>query len=183
MNVMLMTSSIGGITAPLTAAARAAGSATVFYTIIDAPKPYIGGIKGPEATAAEDIVLDHVNFVYPTRPHIKILDDLSLRFPAGKVTAIVGPSGSGKSTIVGLLERWYELDGDLATNIGVSLSRLQPVVPANDCRLSGYEMVPLPLPAHRSKMSISSGGDRRSALCNKSRSCSTTAFTGTSSTV
>ncbi|RKU43010.1 hypothetical protein DL546_003196 [Coniochaeta pulveracea] len=118
MNVMLMTSSIGGITAPLTAAARAAGSATVFYTIIDAPKPNIEGLKAPEATATEDIVLDHVNFAYPTRPHIRILDDLSLQFPAGKVTAIVGPSGSGKSTIVGLLERWYELDGDLATNIG-----------------------------------------------------------------
>lgn len=127
MNVMLMTSSIGGITAPLTAAARAAGSATVFYTIIDAPKPNVQGLQAPEATATEDIVLDHINFAYPTRPHLKVLDDLSLRFPAGKVTAIVGPSGSGKSTIVGLLERWYELDGDLATNIGVGCSSRTPL--------------------------------------------------------
>lgn len=117
MSVMLMTSSIGGVTAPLTAAARAAGAATVFYTIIDAPKPNIGGIKAPDASAADDIVLDHVNFAYPTRPHIKVLDDLSLKFPAGKITAIVGPSGSGKSTIVGLLERWYELDGDPSHNL------------------------------------------------------------------
>ncbi|KAK4225117.1 hypothetical protein QBC38DRAFT_531307 [Podospora fimiseda] len=109
MSVMLMTTSIGGITAPLSAAARAAGAATVFYTIIDAPRPDSTGITHPEVSAAEDIVLDHVNFAYSTRPDLKILDDLSMRLPVGKTTAIVGPSGSGKSTIVGLLERWYEI--------------------------------------------------------------------------
>ncbi len=110
MSVMLMTTSIGGITAPLSAAARAAGAATIFYTILDAPKPDKSGLKHPEVSAGEDLVLDHVNFAYPTRPDLKILDNLCLRFPAGKVTAIVGPSGSGKSTIVGLLERWYEIE-------------------------------------------------------------------------
>lgn len=39
-------------------------------------------------------------------------DTLQLRFEPGKITAIVGASGSGKSTIVGLLERWYELDAE-----------------------------------------------------------------------
>lgn len=29
----------------------------------------------------------------------------------------VGASGSGKSTIVGLLDRWYELDGNMTDNI------------------------------------------------------------------
>lgn len=125
MSVMLMTSSIGGITAPLTAAARAAGAATIFYTVLDAPRPDTGGLRAPDVVANEDIVLDHVNFAYPTRPHIKVLDDLSVRFPAGKITAIVGPSGSGKSTIVALLERWYELDGDPAEKQIVSLAVLQ----------------------------------------------------------
>ena len=110
MSVMLMTTSINGITAPLAAAARSAGAATIFYTIIDAPRPDTSGVQHPEVSASEDIVLDHVNFAYPTRPDLKILDNLCLRFPAGKVTAIVGPSGSGKSTIVGLLERWYEIE-------------------------------------------------------------------------
>jgi ABC-type multidrug transport system fused ATPase/permease subunit len=110
MSIMLMTTSIGGSTGPLSAAARAAGAATIFYTILDAPRPDRSGVKHPEVSASEDLVLDHVNFAYPTRPDLKVLDDLTLCLPSGTVTAIVGPSGSGKSTIVGLLERWYEIE-------------------------------------------------------------------------
>ena len=109
MSVMLMTTSISGITGPLSAAARAAGAATIFYSIIDAPRPDRSGVKDPEVSASDDIVLHSINFAYATRPDLKILDNLTLCLPAGKITAIVGPSGSGKSTIVGLLERWYEI--------------------------------------------------------------------------
>ncbi|KAK3332340.1 P-loop containing nucleoside triphosphate hydrolase protein [Cercophora scortea] len=119
MSVMLMTTSIGGITAPLSAAARAASAATVFYTIIDAPRPDRSGIKGPEASATEDIILENVNFAYMTRPDLKVLDNLSLCLPAGKITAIVGPSGSGKSTIVGLLERWYEIEAPESSDMSL----------------------------------------------------------------
>lgn len=41
------------------------------------------------------------------RPGATVLDNFTLRIPAGKVTALVGESGSGKSTIIGLIERWY----------------------------------------------------------------------------
>jgi ATP-binding cassette subfamily B (MDR/TAP) protein 1 len=54
-----------------------------------------------------DIVLDKVDFAYPSRPTVQVLDGLSLVIPTNQTTAIVGPSGSGKSTIVGLLERWF----------------------------------------------------------------------------
>jgi ABC-type multidrug transport system fused ATPase/permease subunit len=73
-------------------------------------EPVVTGLKDPNVSATEDITFDSVNFAYPSRPHVKVLDDLSLRFERGKITAIVGASGSGKSTIVGLLERWYDLD-------------------------------------------------------------------------
>ncbi|RYP78272.1 hypothetical protein DL770_006911 [Monosporascus sp. CRB-9-2] len=72
--------------------------------------------KSTIGLSSEDIVLWNVNFTYPTRPELKVLDDLKLIIPAGKVTAIVGPSGSGKSTLVALIERWYELDGDMGKN-------------------------------------------------------------------
>jgi len=36
-----------------------------------------------------------------------VLDNISLHFPAGSVTAVVGQSGSGKTTLAGLLPRFY----------------------------------------------------------------------------
>ncbi|KAM6522141.1 hypothetical protein FALCPG4_011828 [Fusarium falciforme] len=53
------------------------------------------------------VELENITFAYPTRPDTIVLEDFSLKVPAGKVTALVGQSGSGKSTIVGLIERWY----------------------------------------------------------------------------
>jgi len=49
------------------------------------------------------VSLRDVTFAYPSRPTVRVLDNLSLDFEAGKITAIVGASGSGKSTIVGLI--------------------------------------------------------------------------------
>ncbi|KAI1390675.1 P-loop containing nucleoside triphosphate hydrolase protein [Hypoxylon trugodes] len=112
MCIMTIVLGIGGIAAPISAAARAAGAASILFNGIDAPRPVTTGLKAPDVSAAGDIVLWGVNFTYPTRPKLKVLDGLNLVLPAGKITAIVGPSGSGKSTIVALIERWYELDGD-----------------------------------------------------------------------
>ncbi len=47
------------------------------------------------------IELDHVTFGYD--PSRTILDDISLRFARGKVTAILGGSGSGKTTLLRLI--------------------------------------------------------------------------------
>ncbi|KAF7872412.1 hypothetical protein EAF04_003333 [Stromatinia cepivora] len=115
-SIMTIVMSIGGIAAPITAAAQAAGAAGILFSIIDAPQPKTDGVKGHEVSSREDIVLENVNFAYPLRHDVKVLDNLNVRFPAGKLTAIVGASGSGKSTIVGLIERWYELDGNLTDN-------------------------------------------------------------------
>lgn len=120
MSIMSIVMSIGTISGPLTAAGQAAGSAAIFHSIIDAPKPRLGSLMPPYVSSQEDIVLENVNFAYPIRHDVKVLDNLSVRFPAGKMTAIVGTSGSGKSTIVGLIERWYELDGNMTDNQLVS---------------------------------------------------------------
>ncbi|WP_375474892.1 phosphate ABC transporter ATP-binding protein [uncultured Jatrophihabitans sp.] len=39
----------------------------------------------------------------------KVLDRVSLRMPAGQVTALIGPSGCGKSTFLRILNRMHEL--------------------------------------------------------------------------
>ncbi|KAI1181176.1 ABC transporter-like protein [Nemania sp. FL0916] len=113
MCVTMIATGVGNIAAPISAAARAAGAARILFNGIDAPRPVTTGLKHPEVSATGNIVLWNVNFTYPTRPNLKVLDNLNLIIPAGKVTAIVGPSGSGKSTIVALIQRWYEMDGDM----------------------------------------------------------------------
>ncbi|CAK7267703.1 hypothetical protein SEPCBS119000_002686 [Sporothrix epigloea] len=112
MSVITVVVSMERVATPLIAASKAMVAACEFFTIIDAPRPTPRQLAEPDVTATEDIVFSGVDFAYPGRPHVKVLDSLDIRIAAGKVNAIVGPSGSGKSTIVGLVERWYSLDGN-----------------------------------------------------------------------
>ncbi|KAE8148005.1 P-loop containing nucleoside triphosphate hydrolase protein [Aspergillus avenaceus] len=52
--------------------------------------------------------LRNVSFTYPSRPERAVLQDVSLKCPADKHTAIIGLSGSGKSTITSLMGRLYD---------------------------------------------------------------------------
>ncbi|KAM3445984.1 hypothetical protein MY3296_010104 [Beauveria thailandica] len=108
-SIMMLLFSLERTSTPLLAVGKATVAACQFFTVIDAPRPDPGHLVAPDVTADQDIILEDVTFAYPSRPHVKVLDNLSLRLEAGKTTAIVGPSGSGKSTIVGLIERWYSL--------------------------------------------------------------------------
>ena len=55
------------------------------------------------------IEFKNVSFSYPTKPHIKILKNVSFIIPPGAKAAIVGNSESGKSTIIQLIERFYDI--------------------------------------------------------------------------
>lgn len=96
------------LSSPITQIVRAAAASAEIFAVLDAKVPDITGFKDADVSTAGDIVFKNVSFSYPSRPDTLILDGLSVRFEAGKTTAIVGPSGSGKSTVVGLLERWYD---------------------------------------------------------------------------
>ncbi|EST09396.2 ABC transporter-like protein [Kalmanozyma brasiliensis GHG001] len=62
-------------------------------------------------TCLGEIHLRNLSFAYPSRPSTLVLDNVSLYFPAGETTYVVGGSGSGKSTIAQLLLRLYEPSG------------------------------------------------------------------------
>jgi ATP-binding cassette subfamily B protein len=82
----------------------------------------------------DGIELEHVSFAYPGTDAL-VLDDVSLRLPAGTVVAVVGENGAGKTTLVKLLSKLYEpLSGTIRVD-GVDLARL----PADEWRrrLSG----------------------------------------------
>ena len=55
--------------------------------------------------ARGEIVIDHLTFGYD--PGKVILDDISIRIPAGETLALVGPPGSGKSSLIRVLLRMY----------------------------------------------------------------------------
>ncbi|MFZ4713249.1 MAG: ABC transporter ATP-binding protein [Bacteriovoracaceae bacterium] len=60
------------------------------------------------------IEFKNVAFSYPTRPDVKVLEDVSFTINPRETLAIVGSSGGGKSTIVQLLLRFYNLSsGDI----------------------------------------------------------------------
>jgi ABC-type multidrug transport system fused ATPase/permease subunit len=62
-------------------------------------------------TLRGEIELNNLDFAYPSRKEVQILNKLSLKITAGEQIALVGASGSGKSTIASLLLQFYKLDG------------------------------------------------------------------------
>ncbi|MCO5224251.1 MAG: ABC transporter ATP-binding protein/permease [Thermomicrobiales bacterium] len=59
-------------------------------------------------TGKQPIRLEHVTFGW--NPEIPVLHDVSLTFPAGRVTGIVGRTGSGKTTLTRLICRMIDPD-------------------------------------------------------------------------
>uniref|UniRef100_A0A3Q3VZ17 ATP-binding cassette sub-family B member 5 n=1 Tax=Mola mola TaxID=94237 RepID=A0A3Q3VZ17_MOLML len=90
--------------------ASAQGAAYKVYSIID-KKPSIdsfsvAGFK-PDYIKG-DIEFKDIHFSYPSRPNIKILNNMSLSVRNGQTIALVGSSGCGKSTTIQLLQRFYD---------------------------------------------------------------------------
>ncbi|XP_075683420.1 ATP-dependent translocase ABCB1-like [Rhinoderma darwinii] len=50
----------------------------------------------------------NIQFAYPTRPNVQILQGFSMKVCKGQTLALVGSSGCGKSTLIQLLERFYD---------------------------------------------------------------------------
>lgn len=71
-----------------------------------------------------NLYFKNVQHIYPSRPEMIVMENVSLRIPAGKTTALVGASGSGKSTFISLIERFYEPVGGTIYLDGHDISQL-----------------------------------------------------------
>ncbi|KAF0561604.1 multidrug resistance protein MDR [Gigaspora margarita] len=104
------TFSLSGFFVDIQALSLAAGAGPKVFGIIDrVPSIDIASDTGdkPEKVMGH-IQLKMINFIYPTRPGVKILNNVSLDVDPGSTVALVGSSGSGKSTIISLILRFYD---------------------------------------------------------------------------
>ncbi|CAF1001018.1 unnamed protein product [Rotaria sordida] len=96
---------------------EARGAATQVFQLID--EAQMAGINETEIWKKSrsnkdsvdingDIEFDNVNFIYPSRKGVSVLNNLNFIARAGQTTALVGLSGCGKSTCISLLLRYYE---------------------------------------------------------------------------
>ncbi|KAH7133969.1 ABC transporter [Dactylonectria macrodidyma] len=134
MAIILGSFSIGNVAPNAQAFSTALAAASKIFCTIDRESPLDpfseSGDKLEELQGS--IRLENIKHIYPSRPEVIVMDDVSLEVPAGKTTALVGASGSGKSTIVGLIERFYEpiggtvfLDGHDITTLNLRWMRQQ----------------------------------------------------------
>ncbi|MBF8780004.1 iron ABC transporter ATP-binding protein [Pseudomonas fulva] len=67
------------------------------------------------------ITLSHVHKAYGDK---QVLGDVSVRFPAGKVTSLIGPNGAGKTTLLMLIARLQTATGGQLTLGGQDIASI-----------------------------------------------------------
>ncbi|WP_419234639.1 ABC transporter ATP-binding protein [Rickettsia endosymbiont of Nabis limbatus] len=92
-------------------------------TIIDKSPIVHNNYSDLKPTNSISLEFKNVNFSYPSRPNLKIINNISFKIDASSFIGIVGRSGSGKSTLMQLLLRFYiqESGTILISNQDISL--------------------------------------------------------------
>ena len=105
----------------LFASARASGDRV--FEILDHPVTVASpAVPKPFPTGVPDVAFHGVTHAYDGRS--PVLQEFSLRLPAGRVTALVGHTGAGKSTIANLLLRYYDVSAGSVRIGGIDVREL-----------------------------------------------------------
>jgi ABC transporter fused permease/ATP-binding protein len=107
---MTVAISVGSLGSLWTDFMSATGAAKRVFELLDRQPiiPIRGGLTLPQVNGL--LEFQSVQFSYPSRPDLIVLENLHLSIAPGEVVALVGPSGSGKSTIASLISRFYDPD-------------------------------------------------------------------------
>ncbi|MEE6489516.1 hypothetical protein FKM82_015600 [Ascaphus truei] len=110
----------------LQAFASGRGAATnIFETIDNEPTIDCMSEDGYKLDKVKgEIEFHNISFNYPSRPEVKILDNLSMVIKSGETTAFVGPSGAGKSSTIQLIQRFYDPGEGMVTLDGHDIRSL-----------------------------------------------------------
>ncbi|KAB8349573.1 hypothetical protein FH972_023597 [Carpinus fangiana] len=126
LSIMIGAFSLGNVAPNAQAFTTGVAAAGKIFSTIDRVSPLDPMSKdGKKLVKVEgNVELRNVKHIYPSRPEVVVMADVSMFIPAGKTTALVGASGSGKSTIVGLVERFYDPVGGTVLFDGVDVRDL-----------------------------------------------------------
>lgn len=104
--------SIGGIAELYAQIQRAIGGVERLMDIMEEEKEQVDVKRHSETKHNIDgkVEFENVQFSYPGRKDISVLNDVSFEAATGETIAIVGPSGAGKTTITALILRFYQID-------------------------------------------------------------------------
>lgn len=105
---------------------QAAGAAERLAELLQ-EQPMILAPKNPLSLVRPvqgELIFDHVDFTFPSRPQEKILRSLSFSIKAGETVAFVGASGAGKSTLFSLILRFYDPTSGKIRLDGMEIDRL-----------------------------------------------------------
>lgn len=122
---VLAGSALGGLSEVWGEVQQTAGAAERLAELLR-EKPDILSPAYPEALPEPPqgrVAFENVSFVYPARPDVSALDNVSFSVEPGETVAIVGPSGAGKSTIFALLLRFYDPLSGTVTLDGVPVNK------------------------------------------------------------
>ena len=124
--IMIGAFSLGNVAPNAQAFTTSVAAASKIFSTIDRASPLNPmDDEGEKLEHVEGTVeLKNIRMIYPSRAEVVVMEDVNLKVPAGKTTALVGASGSGKSTIVGLVERFYDPVGGEVYLDGHEVSKL-----------------------------------------------------------
>jgi ATP-binding cassette subfamily B protein len=121
---------------------QTSGATERLRELLDAKPERADGDDGAALHGA--VEFDRVSFRYPSRPDVRVLDDLSFAVQPGQRVALVGPSGAGKSTVLSLILGFGDpdagrilFDGREAKEISLRAIRSQMAIVPQEVLLFG----------------------------------------------
>ncbi len=124
MFTVFMGASIGSIPDLYAGIQKAIGATEHLMDIIGEPTEqdiFQGNLTRPIDGKIE---FDAVEFAYPQRKDIRVLNQLSFDVATGEKVALVGSSGAGKSTIVSLILRFYDVNSGTVSIDGTPIHKM-----------------------------------------------------------